>query len=138
MNARNSQRGITLLVSLIMLVVLTLFALSIINLSNINLRIAGNMEMKRETESVAQRGVDDVLKSAQMTISGGTITVGNASYTPTVTKECVDSKVSAESDPTVKVYDSIWVVKAEVSDSRSGAKSVVQQGVSWSAGGACP
>ena len=57
------QRGATLLVSLIMLVVLTLFAVTGFNLSSVNLKIAGNFQQQRYLEASVQQAVEQFLSS---------------------------------------------------------------------------
>ena len=44
LSLKSRQRGATLLVTLIMLVVLTLFAVTAFNLSSVNLKIVGNFQ----------------------------------------------------------------------------------------------
>src|SRR5258706_13068838 len=63
MNPRYSQQGATLIVSLIMLVVITLFAISAINLSSMNLKIAGNMQTQRLMEMAAQDAIERMVSS---------------------------------------------------------------------------
>ena len=57
------QRGATLLVSLIMLVVLTMFAVTGFNLSSVNLKIAGNFQQQRYIEAVVQQAIEQVLNT---------------------------------------------------------------------------
>lgn len=52
------QAGATLMVALMMLVVLTMFAITAINLTNINTKIAGNQQFKREAEAAAQQAIE--------------------------------------------------------------------------------
>lgn len=63
MPLKHKQRGATLLVALVMLVVLTLLVLSAIRSSNTNLRIAGNMQMQGEATAAAQQAIEQVLSS---------------------------------------------------------------------------
>src|SRR5258708_13150595 len=63
MNPRHSQQGATLIVSLIMLVAMTLFAVSAINLSTMNLKIAGNMQAQRLMEMAAQHAIERMLST---------------------------------------------------------------------------
>ena len=58
------QGGATLLVSLIMLVVLTLFAISALNLSSTNLNIVGNMQARMEAQAAGQQAIEQVMSSA--------------------------------------------------------------------------
>lgn len=60
---RHKQRGATLLIALVMLVVLTLFALAAINSTNINTRIAGNTQFKKEAESAAQQAIEQIIST---------------------------------------------------------------------------
>lgn len=62
MTTRRFQSGITLIVSLIMLIVLTLLVVSAIRFSNINLRIAGNTQTQVEGEAAAQVAVEQTLE----------------------------------------------------------------------------
>jgi Tfp pilus assembly protein PilX len=73
------QSGATLLVSLIMLVVLTLFAVTMFNLSGVNLKIVGNFQQQRATEAVVQQGIEQLMS---------TVTAFNA--TPAATNICVN------------------------------------------------
>ncbi len=57
------QEGATLLVALVMLVVLTLFAITAINFTNINSKIAGNQQFKKEAEVAAQQAVEQIISS---------------------------------------------------------------------------
>ncbi|MDD4929987.1 MAG: hypothetical protein PHP85_12005 [Gallionella sp.] len=63
MALKRQQRGVTLLVGLIMLVVLTLLVLSAVRSSNTNLRIAGNMQMQAEATASAQQVIEQVISS---------------------------------------------------------------------------
>jgi hypothetical protein len=59
-----SQRGTSLLVGLVMLVLLTLMAISAFESSNVNLRVVGNMQARQETLSAAQTAIETLLSSA--------------------------------------------------------------------------
>ena len=54
------QRGITLMVAMIMLILLTLFVLAAINMSSINLRIMGNEQVKNEALAAGQQAIEQV------------------------------------------------------------------------------
>ena len=60
---RQRQRGISLVLGLIMLILLTLLAISAFQASNVNLRIAGNMQVRQETLAAAQTGIETVLST---------------------------------------------------------------------------
>ena len=58
-----AQRGATLVVVLIMLVILTLFGISAVNLSNSNLRVVGNLQARKQTEAIALQTAEQVMSS---------------------------------------------------------------------------
>ena len=60
---KNRQRGATLVIGLVMLVVLTLLVLSAIRSSNVNMRIAGNMQMQEETSAAAVQATEQVISN---------------------------------------------------------------------------
>lgn len=107
---KSRQRGITLVVSLIMLIVLTLLVVSAVRFGNINLKIAGNAQTEAEATAATQVALEKTLQqvvaadkidsiAAQPAV---TISTGGASYTVNVAKpSCVLSKniKNVELDP---------------------------------------
>jgi len=141
------QRGATLLVTLIMLVVLTLFAVTGFNLSNVNLKIVGNYQMRQITEAVAQQAIENVITTVTMfnapadtylcipsgtaTTSGGTCGTGESKVTIdrprcnyTTTARGYTKKLG-ELTP----EDTNWDVRASYTDPLSGATAAIVQGV---------
>lgn len=59
------QRGTTLIVALIMLVLMTLFAVSSFNTANTNLKVVGNMQQKNEALNAAQAAIESVISTPQ-------------------------------------------------------------------------
>jgi Tfp pilus assembly protein PilX len=59
------QRGATLIIALIMLVLLTLFAVSSFNTAQTNVKVVGNMQQKAEALNAAQQAIETVLSSPQ-------------------------------------------------------------------------
>jgi Tfp pilus assembly protein PilX len=55
------QAGSALVISMVMLVVLTLIVISIIKATNVNSRVAGNMQLQKEAEAAAQQAVETVI-----------------------------------------------------------------------------
>jgi Tfp pilus assembly protein PilX len=93
MKPRRAQAGLTLVISLIMLVVLTLLVVSAIRFSNINLRLAGNAQTQAEAAAAAQVAIEKVVASATagtnlsaMSQATSTVSTGGASYAVTVSK----------------------------------------------------
>ncbi len=66
---KNSQRGATLVTGLVMLIVLTLLVVSGIRSSNVNLRIAGNMQAQAEAVAASQQAIEQVISSADFTVN---------------------------------------------------------------------
>jgi Tfp pilus assembly protein PilX len=58
-----AQRGAALVITAIMLVLLTLFALAVINMSTVNLRVAHNEQTKSESVAAAQRAIEQVVST---------------------------------------------------------------------------
>lgn len=90
----NRQRGIVLILSLIMLVVLTLLAVSAIRLSTVNLRTVANAQSRNEAMSTAQRTIDLVLSSnftdnIAGTASTVTVSEGGKDYTVVIARPCL-------------------------------------------------
>jgi Tfp pilus assembly protein PilX len=61
------QRGATLIVSLIMLLLITLLAVSSFNLGKGNVQIVGNMQQRTQTFAAAQQAVATVISTTQFT-----------------------------------------------------------------------
>lgn len=59
------QRGATLIVTLVMLIMLTLFAISAMNTSTTNLQVVGNMQMRHEGLRATQEGIEATLSTTQ-------------------------------------------------------------------------
>lgn len=115
MKRRQDQAGITLVVSMIMLIVLTLLVVSAIRFGNINLKISGNAQTEAEASAATLVAIEQTLKqisaadkiddiAAQPAV---VVSTGGASYTVSVAKPaCILSKSikNTELDPT-KVAD---------------------------------
>jgi len=61
------QRGATLVIALIFLVLMSLFAISQFNTSTGNMRIVGNMQSRQEAISAAQQAIEQTLSSSAFT-----------------------------------------------------------------------
>ena len=87
-SSRRRQRGATLLIGMIMLVVLTLLVLFAIRSGNTNLRIAGNMQTQAEVGAAAQQAIEQVIEQiklpttdiSQIKAQTVTVPVGNTTY----------------------------------------------------------
>ncbi len=102
------QRGATLLISLVMLVMLTLFAISAIKLSSTNLQIVGNMQSRMEAEAAGKQAIEQVMSSAANFLSPPALGIdvdidinndATVDYTPHVDKpSCFSTKALTNAD----------------------------------------
>jgi Tfp pilus assembly protein PilX len=127
------ERGATLLVSLIMLVILTLFVIAAINMSSVNLKIVGNVQTQKKLEADIQQAIEQVLSQGanfSLTPVQQTVTVNGTAVTifaPTCKKAVVASGYSAVTGPVPE--DSNWEVVATHTDAATGAKATLRQGI---------
>ena len=145
------QRGATLIVGLVMLVVLTLLVLSAIRSSTINMRIAGNMQMQEEAKAAAYTAIETVISSSTFTTTPPATTrvsIGKlADYPVTFAKPtCVSAYPTVKTDPGLPeectgsaglmpvCYWTTWDISASVIDPFSGASTEAHQGVRVLAG----
>jgi Tfp pilus assembly protein PilX len=134
----NRQQGIVLVLTLLLLVVLTLFVLSSTRLTTGNLRIIGNMQAKKAVEAVAQQGVEEVLSSlAPFSAPNSAITlttpVPSGMSTPTVATPRVCFRAAPapgfSAVAAVAFEDTYWNVNVTVNDTITNSGTVVNQGV---------
>jgi Tfp pilus assembly protein PilX len=138
-----AQRGVTLLVVLVMLVMITLFVMSMIRLSSTNLRVVGNMQAQRALESSAQQAIENSINSitffddavagagqwptgtasVNQTINGYTVAVSRpvCVYSTPATGYSATSNISPE--------DTQWEVAVSSTDSFTSAQTSIMQGV---------
>jgi len=62
-HSRRSQRGATLMIAMIFLVILTLIVVSSIKVTNVNTKVVGNMQVRKEAQSAAQEGIETVIST---------------------------------------------------------------------------
>lgn len=67
MNRRKNQQGITLFVALVLLVMVTLLAVSSFRVSNTNLKVVNSMQGRGEAIAAAQAALEQVISSAAFT-----------------------------------------------------------------------
>lgn len=94
MRTHRHQSGLTLVVSLIMLIVLTLLVVSAIRFGNINLKITGNAQAQAEAAAAAQVAVEQQIKSvldgsaklSNIAAATAPVSTGGTSYSVSTTK----------------------------------------------------
>lgn len=145
------QRGIVLILSLIMLMVLTLIAVSAIRLSTVNLRTVANSQARTEALSTAQRTIGLILSSNFTDNVAGTaqtltVAEGGKNYTVVVARPCIvrytpvqniSLDISKDDDkkcldtltnPFSACADTIWQLQATSSSGWFGANVSITQG----------
>ena len=141
MNLKRNQNGVTLFVALVFLLVMTLFAVSSVNMSTVNLRIVNNMQSIKEMQAVAQDAIEQMLSDSSrygLTPNGSDITVnlitgtGTTPMTVTIdTPKCINYVTASgysAAQTAIIPQDTTWEVVAHVTDPVTGAKVDVHQG----------
>jgi len=117
---RRSQGGVTLLVTLIMLILITLMVTTAFTLSNSNLKSVGNMQFRNEALAAANVAIEQQISSANSFTNPTAKTISVGSYNVSVAKPVclyvsdVVEQSTADKDATLKL-DS-----ASSSDVRTG------------------
>jgi Tfp pilus assembly protein PilX len=145
--AIRSQRGATLLVTLIMLVVLTMFAITGFNLSSVNLKIVGNFQQSKEAEATVQEALERVLSTvsifaapAAVCLPSGATPTGTApNQTCATATDVLIAKPQCNYSTAAAGYtkklgeltpeDTHWEVRASYTDPLTKAAAAVVQGV---------
>ena len=137
------QRGTTLLIALIFLVILTLFAVSGMNTGVINLRTANNAQLMIEAEFAAQQQIEAVINSVTPFVTGSlgaatttNIDVNGDSYTdfvvttqPPICLSMIPAPGYSYEFAASAPKDTVWQVSATAADSTFGATATMRQGV---------
>ena len=151
MTVLNKQRGSTLLVALVMLMLLTLIAFAAMNASTTSIQVVGNAQFREEANAAAQQAIEGVISSNNFTANPASsvipVNVGGTNYVAAVAvPKCIssmpipsdspeldssnpeDRKCMGDSGP--QCSKQLWEVNSTVSDSDTGASAKVFQGVS--------
>ena len=103
------QQGATLLVSLILLVMLTLFAISAMNTSTVNLKVVGNMQAQQEGLAASQSAIEKAISTPNFTSSPTNAIVSPCGAPNTV---CTDLNGDGTSDLTTVLVPAPACVQA--------------------------
>lgn len=145
----HAQRGVTLVIALIMLVLLTLLVITAYSLSTSNLRAVGNMQLRNEAIAAANVAIEREIGSSFINLTGPFPTVtlvdinndANNDYRVNIEQpECVRaSQVTLDSLSSVTLgpamssspfWNTVWDFNATVTELRGSGTSVrVRQGV---------
>jgi len=134
MKSINNQKGAVLFVALIILVMMTLFAVSSINMSTINLKIVGNMQAIKAMDANAQDAIEQILSDMdQFSLSPSASTIASSISTVNVLAPvCIDSRTATGYSAVagnIIPEDNTWEITAQVADNINGATSTIHQGV---------
>jgi hypothetical protein len=150
--SQQRQRGTTLLIALIFLVILTLFAVSGMNTGVINLRTATNAQLMVEAEYAAQQQIEVMLNSVAPFVTGAlgaaVTTYSDTSGTSTADATCGGSTpcFAVTTQPPICLSivpapgysyefaasapkDTVWQITASARDGTFGATATSRQGV---------
>src|ERR1043165_5228386 len=126
------QRGAVLLVSLIILMIITLFVISSANMSSSDLRTVGNFQSKLVIGQDAQQAIEIVLSNVNnfITPTAQTVTV-NGIPVAVATPACLGYTIARgyTAVNNITLYDTNWAVTATGTDPLTGATSTITQGV---------
>lgn len=139
----NGQRGSTLVITLVMLLMLMLMVGSAYTLSGSNLKAVGNMQFRDEAIASANIGILRVLDSAFTTTPAAEpldVDINNDGTRDYVVQMAAPECVSARPEPTQlcggsnqglcdKNWNTLWALTATVTDEISKASVKVRAGV---------
>lgn len=132
MTSPKRQRGAVLLVSLVILMIITLFVVSSANMSSSDLRIVGNFQRKMVISQSVQQAIEEVLSNVSnfnspvartITVNGIPVAVSAPACLGTTTA----AGYTAVHD--ITLYDTNWSVTATATDLLTGATATIDQGV---------
>lgn len=109
--AARRQRGFTLMVALIMLVLLTLLALSSFNLGNSDLQIVSNMQQRTQAVGAARETLEQVISSTRFFTTPAD-SLANA-CNGVANTHCVDTNGDGQTDVTVELTPAPACVKTQ-------------------------
>jgi hypothetical protein len=149
------QRGLTLIVGLIMLILITMMVTTAFTLNTSNLKAVGNMQHRNESVSAANKAIEQVVGTsfpsgfisvpAATTVTYDINNDGKVDYRVAVAQPvCLEASMVAGTAGTggcsgirggalagcsAPNYSLLWDVRATVNDEASGSSVVVRQGV---------
>ena len=141
-----SQRGATLIIGLIMIVLITLIVVNAFTLSSSNLKSVGNMQVRDEAIAAANQAVERLISSTFTTSLGSqTFTVdidknGTDDYSVAIAvPTCIRATQASASAPSdvelgaamsaASTWNTDWDIDSTVTDAATGAAVRIKQGV---------
>lgn len=106
------ESGITLVTALIMLVLLTLIALTTFNVGKSNLQIVGNMQQRDEATAAAREVIEETISNTRFTVTPQHALADPCEGVPN--QRCVDTNGDGTQDVKVAITPAPKCVKAPV------------------------
>jgi Tfp pilus assembly protein PilX len=151
-HAARRQRGATLVVSLIMLLMITVIVASAFTMGGTNLQAVGNMQFRDEATAAANYAIEQMMTGFTTAVpTAHTYSVdinndGTADYTVSVVPTCIKSDavssgsnvgkqsgvelVALTNTASIDGYRTTWDIQATVTDTTgTGSSVVIHQGV---------
>jgi Tfp pilus assembly protein PilX len=132
MRGPRQQRGAVMLVSLVILMIITLFVVSSANMTSGDLRIIGNFQRKMMLTQSVQQAIEDVLSNVANFNApvAQTITVNGIAVAVNA-PQCLDTQTAAgyTAVNNITLYDTNWAISASATDVLTGATATINQGV---------
>lgn len=131
MKHRHHETGATLLVTMIFLVLITLFANSMLQFSDIHYQVIRNMQNQNEAEKAAQQGIEEQITSIGY-FEGGSAAPSKTINRVTVAVQapiCIDSQLAdgySALDP-FSPEDNVWDVQSN-GTTLTGSNVEIHQG----------
>jgi hypothetical protein len=142
----HAQRGVTLVIGLIMLVLLTLIVTTAFSLSSTNLRSVGNMQFRDEAIAAANMAIElkissnlTVAPAAEDDLPVDIDNDGDTDYLVDIevprcvrASQAISTSLSSVTLPGMSsssFWNSVWDFNTTVSDANSGANIRIHQGV---------
>ncbi|RJG14671.1 hypothetical protein [Massilia cavernae] len=110
MKTLHRQQGITLIMALIMLVVLTLLALTSFNLNQSNLQVVSNMQQREEVTAAAREVIEETISNTRFFESPANVLANPCGANNT---RCIDVNGDGANDITVAITPAPNCVKAQ-------------------------
>jgi len=143
---RTAQRGATLIIGLIMIVLITLIVVNAFNLSSSNLKSVGNMQVRDEALAAANQAIELVISSSftdapvAQAINVDINKDGTTDYVVRIAQPtCIRAVPASSAAPSdvelgaamslASTWNTDWNVTATVTDVASGAVVQVHEGV---------
>ncbi len=132
--AKKKQQGMTLVIALVMLVVITILGISAIRMNNFSMLVVGNMQWRKSAENLAMMAIEQTMNSP-VPFASPTATVAftaPAGYTVTIgNRSCLRSTPASgySALSAVAPEENYWEFNVSVNDTITGARTSMTQGV---------